>query len=116
MKPHPVGDLTQVAATHRSPYGLISSAWRVERAPVAPSSSAGTDRGGSPRRDSPRFTWEVRIPPNTSARLFVPAAAEETVLEGGKPALQAFGLRFLGREGDRAVFEAVSGAYRLEVH
>ena len=58
MKPTPVGDLTFVKATHRSPYGLISSEWH---------------------RDGDKFDWQIEIPANTTATVFVPATSRETV-------------------------------------
>ena len=41
MRPHPVGDLQSVQATHHSPYGLISSEWQ---------------------RNGANFTWNVTVP------------------------------------------------------
>ncbi len=34
MRPHPVGDLTWVKASFRSPYGLVRSEWQQEGRPV----------------------------------------------------------------------------------
>jgi alpha-L-rhamnosidase len=53
MKPTPVGDLKFVKATHKSPYGLISSEWH---------------------RDGKKFDWQIEIPPNTTATVEVPNA------------------------------------------
>ncbi len=51
VKPYAVPALTNVKATHQSPYGLIASAWRKE--------------GG-------KLTLNVTIPPNTTATVYVP--------------------------------------------
>lgn len=84
MKPMPIGDLTFVSATHESPYGLISSEWH---------------------RKGKKFDWQIEIPANTTATVFVPAASLEAVSgQGAKP------LRF---ENGRAVFELGSGKYRF---
>jgi alpha-L-rhamnosidase len=94
LKPCPVGDLTFVRGTHRSPYGLVASEWRKEKG---------------------KFDWRVTVPANTTATVFVPATDAATVTEGGKPAVTAPGVRFVRMEEDRAVFEIGSGEYRFQV-
>jgi alpha-L-rhamnosidase len=64
MKPHPVGDLKFVKATHNSPYGLISSEWH---------------------RDGNKFDWQIEIPANTTATVTVPTGKSGRVFEDGKP-------------------------------
>jgi len=84
MRPQPVGDLTFVHASHQSPYGLISSAWQ--------------RKGGT-------FDWQIEIPANTTATVYVPATRRENVQAGRlTPA------RF---ESQRAVFELGSGTYHF---
>jgi hypothetical protein len=88
--PQPVGDLTWARASYDSIRGKITSDWK---------------RAGG------KFTLNVTIPANTTATVFIPAASAETVTEGGKPAAQSGGVKFLRMENDRAVFEIESGAY-----
>jgi len=84
MKPAPVGDLTFVKATHNSPYGLIGSEWH---------------------RKGKKFDWQIQIPANTTATVYVPANSLETVTSRGvKPS------RF---ENGRAIFELGSGKYHF---
>jgi alpha-L-rhamnosidase len=90
MRPHPVGDLRSAAATYRAAYGRIVSAWK---------------------RDGARFTWNVEIPPNTTATLHVPAKKMEDVTESGKPAAKRAGLKYLGLSDGRAIFQLESGKY-----
>jgi alpha-L-rhamnosidase len=85
-----VGDLQFVKASHRSPYGLVSSDWQKQ---------AGV------------FRWKVTIPANTTATVYVPAASAEGITEGGKPIVQARGVRLLRMEQGRAVVEVGSGNY-----
>jgi hypothetical protein len=90
IRPQPVGDLTWARAGYDSIRGKITSDWK---------------RAGG------KFTLSVTIPANTPAMVFVPATSAETVTEGGKPAVQSSGVKFLRMENDRAVFEIESGAY-----
>jgi alpha-L-rhamnosidase len=85
MKPNPVNGLTYVKATHESPYGLISSAWH---------------------KDGNQFDWQIEIPVNTTATVYVPASSLQNVeADGEKP------VRF---EDGRAVFELGSGKYHFK--
>ncbi len=81
LRPRPVGDLTFVNGSHKSQYGTIVSRWKIE---------------------GDRFHWQVIIPPNTTATVYVPTRDAAAVTEGGKPAAEADGLRFLrGVRGGR---------------
>lgn len=93
MKPQPVESLTFVKATYDSPYGEIGSHWQ----------QAGE-----------QFTWHVRVPPNTTTTIHVPATAVESVTEGGAPVTEADGVEYLRMQDDRAVFKLESGNYRFE--
>jgi hypothetical protein len=90
IRPQPIGDLTWARASYDSIRGKITSDWK---------------RAGG------KFTLSVTIPANTTATVFIPAASAESVTEGGKPAAQSGGVKFLRMENDRAVFEIESGAY-----
>ncbi|MEI6646880.1 MAG: alpha-L-rhamnosidase C-terminal domain-containing protein [bacterium] len=93
LRPHPVGDLTWVKAHLDSSYGRIASHWE---------------------QKGKQFIWNVTVPANTTATVYVPARSAETVTESGKPASKAEGVRFVRMEKDRAVFEVGSGKYRFE--
>jgi len=84
MRPQPVGDLTFVRASHQSPYGLIRSEWQ---------------------RTGGRFDWQIEIPANSTATVYVPATRQENVEAGGLTAA-----RF---ENQQAVFELGSGGYHF---
>jgi alpha-L-rhamnosidase len=94
MRPQPVGDLSFVSASHRSPYGLIRSAWT---------------------RQTGAFEWEVEIPPTTTATLHVPARSGEAVTEDGKPLARGRRRRLLHAEAGRVVLDVGSGEYRFTV-
>lgn len=84
--------LTFASGRYRSIHGLITSEWQIANG---------------------RFTLNTRIPANTTATIHVPAKDAASVLESGKPAASADGLRFLRMEHGAAVFAAVSGNYQF---
>jgi alpha-L-rhamnosidase len=90
LRPRPVGDLTFVQAEHISLYGPIVSDWKI----------VGDE-----------FQWNVEIPPNTTATVYVPSTRAAAVIEGGKPAGQAVSVRFSRSEPKSVVYEIGSGAY-----
>jgi len=90
MKPEVVGDLTHVDASYNSIYGRITSSWQL---------AAG------------KFTWNVTIPANTSATVYVPTLNKEEVMEGGKLASNGDGIKFIRWEENLAIFEVKSGKY-----
>ena len=93
MRPEPVGDLRFVKASHRSSYGLIASSWQ---------------------REGDHFGWQIAVPVNTTATIYLPAREADSVTENGMPAGQSKGVKFLKMEQDRAVFSVGSGNYRFE--
>ena len=92
MKPVPVGDLQFVEASHESPYGRIVSNWK---------------------RASGRFDWQITLPPNTSATVWVPTADPGSVTESGKPVAQVPGVKVVRQEPGHLVLELVAGTYRF---
>ena len=55
----------------------------------------------------------VTIPANTTATVYLPARDAARVMEGGKPAPQADGVRLVGMQDDIVVLEIGSGHYRF---
>jgi alpha-L-rhamnosidase len=92
IHPHLVGDLAHAKSASASPYGRIVSNWR---------------------RDGTGAIFEIEVPVNTTAKVFVPAARPEDVREGGRAAAVAPGVASLGMADSRAVFEVGSGVYRF---
>lgn len=90
MKPNVLGDLTSVDASYNSVYGMIKSAWKLE---------------------NDKFEWNITIPANTTATVYVPTLDNENVMESGRKASKSEGVRFIKREGNLAVFEVGSGSY-----
>jgi len=94
MRPQPVGDLSFVKASHRSPYGLVVSEWS---------------------RGEGRFDWAVTVPPNTTATVYVPAASVDAVTESGGPLAKAKCVKVLRAEGGAVMVAVESGRYRFAV-
>jgi alpha-L-rhamnosidase len=94
IRPRPGGGLRFARASYDSLYGRIATDWRLEKG---------------------RLVLEVAVPPNTTARIHVPASRAEQVREGGRPAAEAPGVSFLGMEDGAAVYAVGSGSYRFEV-
>jgi alpha-L-rhamnosidase len=66
------------------------------------------------QRDGDKLTLEIAIPPNTTATVSVPARDATKVTEGGKPASEAPGIKFIRYEDGAAVYETGSGTYRFK--
>ena len=84
MKPQPVTGLAFVKATHESPYGLISSEWH---------------------KTGDQFDWQIQIPVNTTASVYVPATSPDSV--------KVKGLKASRFENGQAIFELGSGKYHF---
>lgn len=92
----PVGQqrITSAEATHRSGYGLIRSAWTY--------------------KENGRIDYEVTVPANTTATLYLPVKdATDVVTENNTPLEEAEGVTYSGVENGRAVIELQSGSYRF---
>jgi alpha-L-rhamnosidase len=94
MRPQPGDGLTCATAELQSMNGLIRSAWTVD-----------VERGA--------FDWQISIPANTTATIYVPAVESTEVFEGGTPAAEALGVRFLRREAAVEVYEVAAGEYHF---
>lgn len=92
IKPNLVGDLSYANTTSGSYYGAIVSNW---------------SRSGNSGE------FHIEVPPNTTAKVYIPAKGVSDVLEGGRPAARADGVTYLHRDGIYAVFMVDSGEYRF---
>ena len=90
IRPTPGNGITWVKASYDSVSGKIATAWKTE---------------------GDNLALEVTIPPTTTATICVPAKDEAAVMESGKPAATAQGLKFLRMEQATAIYQATSGTY-----
>ncbi len=86
IKPNIVDELDFVNATHTSMYGEITSHWKY---------------------DNGKFQLKVKIPPNTTASVFVPG--ENTNLVGSDKS----GVDLIGIKDDYSLYEISSGEYNF---
>lgn len=92
MNPTPAGDLSYVKASYNSVRGQIKSEWK---------------------KDEGHFTWDITIPANASATVYVPAKSEKEVKENGREISTSQGIEFLRMAEGKAVFNVSSGTYRF---
>jgi len=92
LRPQPVGDLQFVKAAHKSMYGTIVSDWKIKDGV---------------------FYWNINIPVNTTATIYIPADNANSITESGKAANEAEGVKFLRMETGSAVFAVGSGQYQF---
>lgn len=90
MHPRPGGGLTSAKAGLRSMYGLIRSEWTLQ---------------------NDTFDWQITIPANTTATVYVPAKDVSHVTENGYPFEKAQGITFLRTENGFIVFAIEAGSY-----
>jgi alpha-L-rhamnosidase len=87
LSPALVNSVDWVNCSYESPYGEIVSNWKKE---------AG------------EFIWEVSIPPNSTATVYLPG--EETLVDGEKIS-RIREINFIRNEGNTRVFKVESGEY-----
>jgi alpha-L-rhamnosidase len=94
IRPQPGQGLTWVKASYRAISGPIATEWK-------------TGAEG--------LTLGVTIPANTVATVYIPAGSPNQVTEGGRPASDAKGVKFLRAEPGLVVYEVGAGQYQFTV-
>lgn len=89
MKPQIIDGLNHVNASFHSVYGPIKSSWK---------------------KDKSSFLWNITIPCNTTAIVYIPTSSETTVTENGQKNFSE-DVKFLKMDDEYAVFEVGSGNY-----
>ena len=90
MQPSLVPGMEYANASYHTMYGMVRSSWK---------------------KNVNQFSWNISIPANTTATIYVPAPAVNAVLENGQPVSGNKDIRFLRMEDNTAVFEIGSGDY-----
>lgn len=95
IRPEPGPGVDRASAWYESVRGRVETSWR---------------------QTPQRFELDLRLPPNVSARVHLPAQRPEQVSEQGVvPAQRSAGVRLVGSEAGRLVYEVGSGHYRFSV-
>lgn len=94
IKPVIGGNFTQVNASLETNYGLVSSGWKKE--------------GG-------KIIFDIQIPVNTKADIFIPAKNISQITESGIAADRQSDIHFAGTDQGYLQFKIGSGTYRFEV-
>ncbi len=95
MKPEPAEGLNFVNASYHSIHGMIKSSWK---------------------KDGKNFSWDISIPANTSAIIYVPAASQKDVSDVLTTGSADSDLKFLRMEAGRAAYQINSGSYSFKSH
>jgi len=93
MKPIINEEITFAKATHKSPYGNIVSNWELTK--------------------NKEFIWDIQIPANSKAMVYIPANSENSVSESDKIASKSEGISFKEYKNGFAVYEVLSGDYHF---
>ncbi|PWS28810.1 alpha-rhamnosidase [Pedobacter yonginense] len=91
MKPEMISSLNAVRASYNSVYGTISSSYT---------------------KTFKQFNWEITVPPNTTAIVYIPANNKGDVSEKIRSVKD---LKFIKMENNRAIYELGSGNYSFLV-
>lgn len=94
MKPSFPEGLNEVNASYQSLYGTISSHWK---------------------KENNDLIWNIQVPANAKAVLYIPADSMDDIKEGGKAANKSESIHFLKMEKRNAVVEIGSGRYSFIV-
>jgi alpha-L-rhamnosidase len=93
---HPQFDsrIGHVEATYDSPYGPITSEWKVSGEMVS---------------------WRAVVPPNTTALLYFPRKVATKLSEGGNALQKNKWITFVRNEGENSIYKANSGSYSFTI-
>ena len=94
IRPQVVKEVDWVRCTYNSVRGRITSNWK---------------------RDGSRVKFEMEIPANTTALVYLPAKDFSQITEGGKPAPQVAGIRLERHEHGQVILHIGSGRYSFQV-
>ncbi|MBZ4033737.1 glycoside hydrolase family 78 protein [Flavobacterium sp. 17A] len=94
IHPHIGGDLTNVSADYKTPYGKLSSHWEIKN---------GT------------LSLKTEIPANATAFIHIPAKSLDGISENGKPLSAIKEIEIIGNEENGIVIKAGSGVYDFRV-
>ena len=90
LKPYISSGLEYARAAYQTMHGQVESHWK---------------------RSGDQFSWSIRVPANTRARVSVPTEPDSPIFESGVPLARVNGLDPVGAEPGYFVCEAAAGSY-----
>ncbi len=95
IAPIPGGPLTSAAATYNSPYGKVSSSWKL------------VDK---------EFNLDIIVPPNTTAQVLVPGNTQESIKVNGIQFEENSNIKLLSKTKKAFVFKVNPGTYAFKTN
>ncbi len=92
FKPSLPAELDSVNASYKSMHGLIKSSWK---------------------KSNGVFEWDITVPANTSATVYIPAASLNEIKESGKDISATEGIQEIKWDNDKAMIKIGSGTYHF---
>ena len=94
IKPHIEKGLTSASADYLTLYGKITSSWKMENG---------------------KLYFDVEIPANTTASIYIPAPTADAILESGKPLSSVTEIKNSGTGNGYVVLRTGSGKYQFVI-
>lgn len=94
LEPEMTGQLSWAKGAYQSGFGVIASAWR---------------------RAGDSLYWNVTVPANTSATLYLPSRSVKCITEGGMPVAGVKDIRLIEVRGEKIVCRVGSGVYSFAI-
>jgi alpha-L-rhamnosidase len=92
IQPHIGGGFTHAAASYITPYGEVSTGWKIENG---------------------RLILDAKIPVNTTATIYLPVESADKVMEGQKPVSSVKDIQIVENAADHVVLKIGSGSYQF---
>ena len=94
LQPRIGGSFTYIKGHYDTVYGRVESSWN---------------------KSDKEYTYQATIPANTTATLYLPVTDPSKVIENGIKIEKAEGVKLVGYEAGKAIYELTSGTYRIKV-
>jgi alpha-L-rhamnosidase len=92
IQPHIGGKFTSASASYETPYGKLSSGWKIQ---------------------DKQLVLSAVIPANTTATIYIPANAAEEITENGQGLTAVKNMRVVGKEKEYVIVKVGSGKYEF---
>lgn len=92
IQPHIGGSFTHVSAAYETPYGKLSSSWKIQDG---------------------KLILNIEIPANTTATVYIPVQGTNEVMESGQPLPASKTIQVAGKEKEYTVVKVGSGKYEF---